>query len=431
MKDRTRKIALDAINDITRNKSYGNLAIKTSFIELSPQEKRFATRLVYGTVEKLITIDWIIANYVKKHTPATLKNILRMGTYQIYYMDSVPTRAACDTSVELANVSGKGGASGFINAVLRNIVRGKEKLILPTDDMSIMYSCPKWIVDMWIKQLGKETTECLLQYVDNKHIVVRANTLKGYTNERLEDELKKRGIKYTKGEIIKDAYKVKASFEQLDKGLFDVGLIAIQDEGSMLIAKIATDDKPKTVLDACAAPGGKTATMASMLPSAKYYATDIHKHRVELMEKQLKRLGVDAKIYRFDASEKPFELEVDCVLIDAPCSGLGTMFKQPDIKYNKSYDDIKSLHLIQLSILSNCAKSVVAGGNIIYSTCTIAKRENQEVIEKFLEENKDFEVVDINSYVDTDSAKGDIGIQLLPHVHNTVGFYICKMRKTK
>ncbi|MEX1378203.1 MAG: 16S rRNA (cytosine(967)-C(5))-methyltransferase RsmB [Eubacteriales bacterium] len=429
MKDRSRKAAFDAFNDIIKNKSYGNLVLKNSFNNLNPQEKRFASRLVYGTLEKMITIDWIIDNYVKKHAQATMKNILRLGVYQIYYMNSVPLHAACSTSVELAKYAGKGGASGFINGVLRNVARDKENLKLPDDDLSIKYSCPKWIVDMWIKDLGKEQTVALLSYEDDKGIVIRANSLKDYSSEKLETELKKRDIAYEKGKIISDAYRVDAGFEDIDIGLFDEGKIAVQDEGSMVIAKMAVEDKPEFVLDACAAPGGKTAAMASIYREGKYIATDIHPHRVEIMEKMFERLGVEAKTYRFDAAEKPFEIEVDCLLVDAPCSGLGTMFKQPDIKYNKTYEDIKELAKTQLRILNNCAKSVSAGGHLIYSTCTISKRENQDVVEKFLKENADFEIIEPKGNDILKNAFDGTGVQLMPNIHGTSGFYIAKMKR--
>ena len=429
MIDKSRKAAFDALNEITKNKSYGNLAVKTAFNNLNPQDKRFAARLVYGTVEKMITIDWVIANYVKKHTPATLKNILRMGAYQIYYMDSVPDRAACSTSVELARAVGKGGASGFINGVLRNIARKKDELKFPKDDLSIEFSCPQWIVDMWVKELGKEHTEDLLKYQDDKGIMIRPNRLKGFDNKKLEAEVNQRNISFKKGKLVEDAYRVYAPFEDIESGLFEEGKIAVQDEGSMLIAKMAVSDKPKSVWDTCAAPGGKTAAMASYYSDGEYYSTDIHKHRVELMEKMFARLNVDAKTYRFDAAEKPFEIEVDCVLVDAPCSGLGTMFKQPDIKYNKTLEDIKMLHKTQLKILKNCAKSVAAGGYLVYSTCTISKAENYDVVTRFLENNKDFEIVKPENDKVLMEAFDGIGVQLLPTKHNTSGFYIAKMRK--
>ena len=431
MRDKARKAALEALNEITKNKSYGNLAVKTAFNHLETQEKKFAARLVYGTVEKMITIDWIIDNYVNKSTKATLKNILRLGTYQIYYMDSVPSHAACSSAVELAKSAGKGGASGLVNGVLRNIARGKDGLKLPDDNLSVKYSCPNWIVDMWISELGKEEAIKLLEYIDEPGIVIRANSLKEFSADMLERELKKRGIDYQRGNIIKDAFRVEGSFEEIDEGLFEEGKIAIQDEGSMLIAQIAVQSKPKYVLDACAAPGGKTAAMAHIYRDAEYIATDIHQHRIDIMDSMFRRLGVKAKTYRFDAQEKPFEIKVDCVLVDAPCSGLGTMFKQPDIKYNKTYEDIRSLAETQFKILMNCADSVSTGGFLIYSTCTISKAENRDVVERFLKEKKNFEIVEVEYDKVLSDAFDGIGIQLMPNIHKTSGFYIAKMRKIK
>jgi len=311
--------------------------------------------------------------------------------------------------------------------VLRNIARNKDTLEFP-DDMSVKYSCPKWMIKMWTDELGKEECERLISYEDDNAIVIRANRLKGFSSNQLEDELNKRNIDFVKGNIYKGAYRIKASFEDIEQGLFDEGKIAIQDEGSMVIANIAVEDKPKYVLDACAAPGGKTAAMADINPNAQYFATDIHPHRVKLMEKMFERLDVDAKTYRFDATEKPFEPSVDCILVDAPCSGLGTMFKQPDIKYNKSYEDIKELAKMQLKILKKCSESVIAGGYLVYSTCTISKTENYNIVEKFLKDNNDFEIIKPTDKVLVDAFDG-IGVQLLPHVHATSGFYIAKMKR--
>jgi len=431
MIDKSRKAAYEALNDITKNKSYGNLAVKTAFNHLNPQEKKFASRLVYGTIEKMITIDWVIGNYVQKKTPAALQNLLRLGAYQIYYMDSVPVHAACSTSVDLAKAMGKGGASGFINGVLRNIARGKDTLGLPEGNLSVKYSCPEWLIKMWTEELGEQETINLLSYQDYQGIVIRANRLQGYTNNMLEDELNRRGIQFERGHIVPDAYRVQAGFEELNEELFADGKIAVQDEGSMLIAKIAVDSRPRYVLDACAAPGGKTAAMADIYSDAEYFATDIHQHRVDIMEKLFERLNVNARTYRFDAADKPFEPMVDCVLVDAPCSGLGTMFKQPDIKYNKTIEDIAKLAEVQVKILENCAESVIPGGHLIYSTCTISRAENHDVVERFLKNNKDFEIVAPDNNELLMKAYDGYGIQLLPHVHMTAGFYIAKMRKTK
>ena len=431
MIDKSRKAAFEALNEITKNKSYGNLVVKTAFNHLDLQEKKFASRLVYGTVEKLITIDWIIDNYVKKSAQTTLRNILRLGVYQIYFMDSVPAHAACSSGVELAKSVGKGGASGFVNGVLRNIARGKEKFEFPEDDLSIKYSCPKWIVDMWTKELGAEQANKLLAYSGETGITVRANNLKDFSSQMLEKELKKRKIKYQRGDIVKEAFRIEASFEEIEKDFFDAGKIAIQDEGSMLAAKVAVEGRPKLVLDACAAPGGKTAAMASFYNGAEYIATDIHSHRIDIMESLFKRLGVEAKTYRFDAEQKPFEIKADCVLVDAPCSGLGTMFKQPDIKYNKTHEDIKALAETQIRILENCAESVSRGGHLVYSTCTISKAENKDVVERFLKNNQGFEIVKPEGSEILTEAFDGTGIQLMPHVHKTSGFYIARMRKIK
>lgn len=437
MIDKSRKNALTVLNEIIKTDAYSNLALKSAFYGLNPQEKRFATRLVYGTLEKLITIDWIIDNYVNKRTALTLKNILRMGTYQIYYMDSVPDRASCATSVELAKSIGKGGASGFINGVLRNISRNKDKLQFPDIkkdkilSLSVNYSFPQWLVKMWISELGEDTAIALLSHTETNDIIIRPNSAKSLTLDELKKELDNRGINYSEGHVVEDALHISASFDEIEKGLFDSGKIAIQDEGSMLIAKTVVGTNSKDVLDACAAPGGKTAAIKhfSKDKSISCYALELHKHRVDIMEKELNRLGIDAKCYRHDSSKDTFTPKVDCVLVDAPCSGLGTIFKQPDIRAKKTSEDITSLSHLQYEILENCSKSVNDNGYLIYSTCTISQRENKDIVKKFIENNPQFSIVP-PSYDNEELNKcfDGYGIQLLPSVHGTAGFYISKMK---
>lgn len=434
MKDIARKSALNAVNEIIKAGAYGNLAIKTQFNNLSEMDRRFATRLTYGTIEKLITLDWILGHYLKKTTPITVKNILRMGTYQIYYMDSVPHQAACSTSVDLAKAIGKKGASGFINAVLRNVARGKDQLSMPSNDndpvlaMSVQYSCPKWLVALWIDEMGIEATDKLLRYQPAYNITIRPNACREYTAEQLEAWLSTQSVAYIRGNLADASFKIQSSYNIIDTPLFQSGQIAVQDEGSMVIAMQTLLSNPKTVLDVCAAPGGKTAAMAHFNSTAQYYATELHKHRVELMEKQFDRLGVIAKTYRFDATKKAFDINVDVILADVPCSGLGTIHKQPDIKYAKDLQQIKDLTKIQREILNQCAEAVNAEGVLIYSTCTISKRENYDIVQDFLNTHPEFEVIPPEDPILLEAFDG-LGVQLLPYIHDTAGFYFARMRK--
>jgi len=435
MIDSARLFAFTAFDDVVRKKAYSNLAIKKAMESLEGRDKAFASALFYGTLEKLLTLDFILEKYLKTRPKPIIKNILRMGVYQLYFMDRVPDHAAVKASSDIAKKLGKQGAAGFINAVLRNAARDKASFTIPDDlselkNLSVKYSFPEWIIKMWIAQLGKKEAHKLISYQKDNLFAIYPNSLNGMTGEKLEKVLKTKKIPYEKGSLLDDVYKVGGGV--FDTDLFSNGKIAVQGEASHLAAKVAVEKAPKTVLDLCAAPGGKMAAMAHFDPDAQYIACDISQKRVNLTQKQFERLNVKAQTLCLDATKETDTLkEYDAVLADMPCSALGTVFTHPEVRYNKSEKDINAICKIQRAILENAAEYVKQGGRLIYATCTVNKRENYDIVHDFLGRNKQFKPVFPKTFygIIDDKRFDGCGVQLLPNKDGTAGFYIACLEK--
>ena len=434
MIDEARLAAFSAFDDVVRKKAYSNLALKQAVENLDTKQKAFAGALFYGTLEKLITLDFILDKYIKSNPKPIIRNILRMGVYQIHYMN-VADHAAVATSAELAKKLGKKGASGFINGVLRNAAREKEDFSIPRNlpkvkYLSIKYSFPEWIIKMWITQLGEAETQKLVSYEKDNLFSVYPNSLKGMDEKTLKKELGNEKVRYEKGALLDDIIRTDGTI--FDTDLFDAGKIAVQGEASHLAAKAAVECDPEEVLDLCAAPGGKTAAMAHFNPSAQYTACDLHQNRVDIMLKQFKRLGVNAHTMVLDAAQGIRNLgEYDAVLVDAPCSALGTVFSHPEVKYNKEQKDIAGIIKTQKAIISNAADLVKQGGRLIYATCTINYDENYGVVSEFVSRNPQFKPVFPKTFygIINDKRFDGYGTALFPHKDNTTGFYIACLEK--
>lgn len=441
MKENARHIAYDTLKNIINNGQYSNLALKEAFNKDIPkQDRAFITQLVYGTLEHLITIDYIISLYAKRHIKAAIKNILRLGVYQIYYLN-VPDSAACNESVNLAKKLGKQGAASFINAVLRNIARDKEKLIWPDRSdlikyLSIKYSYPEHIVKIFINDYGEQTAESIMSFIPDNELVIRANVTK-VTTEELVKLLENNKIELKKSGLASEALIVKNSSDLINSKLYKDGLFSVQSESSMLAAEAVCNaaqrfNKPD-VLDACAAPGGKTFYIREHLKDANVTALDIHEHRVELIKSGAKRLDlldIETKVQDVTVVNKNFTNKFDIILLDAPCSGLGVIASKPDIKYNLKESDILSIENLQESILENCKNYLKKNGIIIYSTCTILKNENERRINAFLDKNTEFTKIDIKELLHLDEKHINNGYAQLLNINTGhEGFFIAGMVK--
>jgi len=440
-----REGALKVLYQIDVKEAYSNIALgeEINNSNYSSLDKGFMTELVYGVLENLLLIDYIIQQFssvkLKKIQPWTL-NILRLGVYQIRFLDKVPPSAAVNESVNLAKKYCN-KASGFVNGILRNIIRNQDKIKLPSPEkdllkyLSVKYSHPQWMVKSFLSFYPASFVEDLLKANnETPQLNFRVNTLKT-TVVNCIGLLKEQGYEVVSNPHLEEAITIKGISNLSDLELLKKGLLYIQDFSSMLIAKIVDPRAGEFIIDVCSAPGGKTTHMAQLMENKGIIiARDIYDHKLKLIKKNAERLGIEIiKTEKFDALKEDRELfeKADRVLVDAPCSGLGIIRRKPEIKYRKQPDDIVAITELQLKILKNAARYVKNGGYLIYSTCTIDPRENGGVIEGFLSESSGFQLIDVakeyNELIPGEHKNKTI--QLYPNLHNTDGFFVAKLLK--
>ena len=429
-----RKAALQALMKVTEEDAYANLALKDCLDRLSPMEAKWATAAVYTTLDHLITLDYILGFYAKGRQKPIIRNILRLGACQALYM-GVPESAACNESVKLTKAVGKGALSGYVNGVMRSVCRGKGTLPpLPENTperISIEMSWPLWLVEEYLAQYGETFTRELLA-PQPSFMTVRPQY--PYTKEKLEKTLQTRGLAFERSALLEEAFRLKKGFDPSKEALFTEGKLTVQSESAMLVCRALGAQPGMHILDACAAPGGKTTYLASLMENrGEILAWELHPHRRELMDKTLARLGVTiAKTEVQDASMPRKELfeRFDAVLVDAPCSGLGVPGK-PDARYRKSGAMLDELHDIQLSILDQVANYVKPSGILLYATCTISKRENQDTVKAFLEAHPEYSPSRLAPFLPASlkMREEDGMLQLFPHLDGTEGFFLSRMVK--
>jgi len=384
----------------------------------------------------MLCIDHVIDQFTEgKRVHRLIRQILRLGVCQLLYFESVPESAAVNESVKLCANSSKRQLKGFVNAVLHNIARNKNGITYPDREtefekyLSVYYSYPEWLVHKYVGDYGAEFTEAMLSYRRLPATCIRANRLK-LTPAELDERLS--GFEITKGNYTADARYIRniTSIEELAE--YQNGEMTVQGESSMLVVDAAMIQKGDHVIDVCAAPGGKTAYAAQFSP-ARLHASDLHAHRVELMDKNFARLGIKAETLVMDASVPDPKLygKFDRVLVDAPCSALGLLYRKPDIKFSKNQDDTNQLVAIQQEILETCSRYVKPGGTLIYSTCTINVKENDGNIDVFLSRHKHFREKDLSAalpLIPKDRIRGG-RLQLFPHLDGIDGFFITALER--
>lgn len=425
--DVNRKTAYLTLMDVESKKSYSNIALNHQIIRNRPSSQAFVRGLVYGVLENRMLLDYYVDELVStgvKSLRNSDRTILRMGIYQLSFMDSVPEYAAVNESVVLAKKYCRGRA-GFINGVLRNYLNRRLSIKLPdrSEDLvryfSIKYSCAPWIVELWLEQYTPDFVEQMLK-ANNKipELSIRLNWMK-IMKEDLVKQLEERGFETKPGRICQNALYVKGE-NLLASELYDYGLFSIQDESSMLTAEKLDPQKGDVVIDVCAAPGGKTMAIAErMNNSGKIIAMDIYRRKLDIVDKEARRLGItNVETRSWDGTRVDSTLvdKADRVIVDAPCSGLGVLRRKPEIKYRELTEEQDLLPKKQMAILSASAKYVKPGGTLLYSTCTINPYENQRVIAGFLKKHPFF--------------KKEEMLQLMPHVNGTDGFFLCVMKKS-
>ena len=429
-----RQTAFEILNKIQRDNSYSNLALDHALdkADTDNKDKKFVSALVYGVTERRITLDYNLSLYlsqpIKKLKPEVL-TALRLGAYQILFMDKIPVSAAVNESVKLAKKNGAAFASGLVNAVLRKIISNG----LKTDgSMSVNYSAPEWLCDMWCRSYGRENAEKLLEAsfgaVDT---VLRVNTEK-IDADNLINLLAEEGFDCEIGGNVENSAVVKSGGAVHKTEAYKNGLFHVQDAASQLCCKALGVQENETVIDICAAPGGKSFTLAeNMNNTGRIISCDIYEHRLKLISDGAERLGLtNIETVRNDGNvfNPDFPL-ADKILCDVPCSGLGVIRKKPEIRFKKS-EEVDKLQDLQYSIMCISSRYLKIGGVMVYSTCSLNPNENEKIVEKFLTEHDNFEGVrvlsDISRYgVDTDY------LTLMPHIHGCDGFFISAVRRIK
>lgn len=438
-----REIAYKVLLDIEKNKNYSNMAINKHFkdVELSNQDRGLATEIIYGVIENKYYIDYMIDKLSKVKTNKMeiyVKTLLRMGIYQIMFLNSISDYAAVNETVNLAKKKNS-KVSGFINGILRNVIRQKETIgaIKVKDDidyLAIKYSYDKWMIRNWMIHFGREFTEELLEANSQRpSIYLRTNTLK-ITRDELIEKLEKQNIKASKVSVVDEAIKVENLKDIENNSIYKEGLFTVQDISSMLVGKVMNPEENSLVLDVCSAPGGKTTHMATLMNNTgQVVSRDIYEHKLKLIKASCKRLNLtNVNVEEYDAMkiDKDSIGKFDYVLADVPCSGLGIIRRKPEIKY-KEKEEFRDLPPIQNKILENASKYVKKGGTLIYSTCTIQDSENIDVINEFLQKNKNFELAPINEVkVDLDNQEKGY-MKIYPNIHEMDGFFISKLIRVR
>lgn len=432
--DNPRELALKSLVKFDTSAVFSNLEINTVLSRASLDEKDAGlyTILFLGVLENKMLLDYVIEHYSSiplSKIEATEINILRLGIYQLYFLDKIPDYSAVDECVSLAPKKTK----GFINAILRSFIRDEKKIELPCEKwhrVSILHSFPMQLIELLIDSYGENIAyDIITKSQANSELCLRVNTLKTSVSEILE-ALKIKGADPKASSYAKDIIKCSIQTSKI-KDLIESGLVFVQDESSRICTLALGAQPNETIADVCACPGGKTFSVAiDMQNKGQILASDLHQNKLSLITKTAQRLGIDIiSVKEQNAKENVSEYndKFDRVLCDVPCSGLGIIFKKPDIKY-KDINSIKGLPSVQLDILSNCSKYVKIGGTLVYSTCTIVKEENEKNIISFLEQNPNFETVDF----EIGGAKSENGMYtFLPHITKTDGFFVAKLKRVK
>lgn len=447
-----RVLAVKVLGQITEEEAYADIALNRAMRanSLTSPDRAFLTELVYGTVKNLRYVDYLLSRFstrpVTKLDPE-LRNLCRLGLYQIYLLEHIPNPVAVYETVEAAKSLVHKGALGFLNGLLRTAVRKVAQVHLPEDlseRLGVLHSHPQWLVDLWVERWGFEETERLC--VANNQIpplTLRVNTLRAQ-RETLLEELFQLGIKAEPAQLTPDGIILKQGVSVPNLDALNRGDCQVQDVGSMLVAHLVDPKPGDVVLDACSAPGGKTTHMAQLMgDKGAIVAADVNQARLSLVRENCLRLGVGIVETEVQDAALLFEREewhghFDKVLVDAPCSGLGVLRRRADSRWRREKEDLVELPRLQKAIISGAAEMVKPGGILVYSTCSIQPEENQDVVEWFLKRNPGWQVDDFHahlelaaefgSYLGGSNANLDKFLFLYPHREGTDGFFAARLR---
>jgi len=441
LKKNPRWVSSQIITRVENTDSYLDKLIENEFKSdnLNDKDKKLLNELTNGVIRNKLRIDWVIKQFYKgdfiKISPV-IKNTLRVAIYQFLFCDKIPEYAIVNEAVESIKLAINEKQSKLVNAILRNILRQKDKINFPDPDkdrimyLSIYHSHPDWLVKRWVDRYGYDSTEIMLIHNNKpKDTSIRINFLK--TNrEKLELELISKKIKFERTELSDRFLTIKNLGELNTLDFFTNGEIYIQDISAGLPVILLDPQEGERIIDFCAAPGGKTTFIAELMKNkGEIIAIDVYDKRLKILEENSNRLGISIiKPIAYDARTVTLDM-ADRVLVDAPCSGFGTLSKKPDIKWKQNIQQIEKLNQLQYEILCNASRHVKMGGVLVYSTCTIEPEENENIINKFLESHTNFEIENASNFVSSFVVNEQGFIQTLPHIHKIDGSFAARLRR--
>lgn len=461
----SREVALEILCRVEEEKAFAKILLDHSLqrYNFNDRDRAFLTELVYGTLRWRKQLDWIVKQSSSRklsRLSLVIRNILRLGAYQLVHLDRVPVWAAVNESVELARKYSRPGMVRLVNALLRSLVRKKDDISYPDLEknplthIAIKYSHPEWVVSRWMEILGvKETLELCQANNQVPPLSIRVNTLK-VSREELESWLKREDIEVERSIVVPEGLRIHGYPPLTSLEAFRRGWFQMQDESSILVGHIVAARPKETVIDACSAPGGKTTHLAALMENqGKIIALDVYPHKLKLVESACQRLGVTIVETRLTNVQQPipeFKEIADRVLVDAPCSNLGVFRRRADARWNIDPQRASLLPNLQLEILENVSCWVRPGGVLVYSTCTIEPRENQELVRQFLNKHREFSLENIQTYLPEVAAQNDAlreetlkfrslitsavqdsMLQTYPHRHGIDGFFIARLRRSR
>ncbi|MEH7435961.1 16S rRNA (cytosine(967)-C(5))-methyltransferase RsmB [Neobacillus drentensis] len=443
-KNNVREIALDLLTTIEKNQSYSNLLLNTTIekSELSQKDVGLLTELTYGTLQRKMALDFYLNPFIKdnKKLADWIHHLLRLTLYQMVYLDRIPDRAAIYEAVDIAKKRGHKGIASLVNGVLRSIQRkglpSLNEISDPNKRLAMETSHPEWLVTRWVNQFGFDKTKEMCEINLTAPMQTARVNLTKISRDECVALLEEDGFQIEKSPIIPEAIRcLKGNLASTIS--FKYGMFTIQDESSMLATYALGAEKNEFVLDACAAPGGKSTHIAEkMNNTGEVISVDLHQHKVRLINDNARRLGLEnIKTSVSDSrhlQDKFKDVLFDRILLDAPCSGLGVMRRKPDMKYTKTEKDLERLSTIQQDLLKSVSPLLKKGGILVYSTCTVDKEENENTVMKFLENNPDFEPDLTFKNRMPEAVQPFItgyDLQVFPQDFGSDGFYIAVLKK--
>ena len=437
-----RELALQTLTDILIDGAYSNHALSEQIEknELTVQDKNFMTELVYGTLQHEQLLNFYVTPFFNGKVKAWVRILIQMTLYQMLFLDSVPEHAAISEAVKIAKKRGGQFNGKLVNAILRELTRtplpSLDTIKDEAERLAVETSHPLWLIKLWSKQFGWEKTIQMARANNERvNVTIRVNGVRG-TREELKQKLESEGITCEYGNLSQDALVILKG-NVIKTKAFEQGWFYVQDESSMLVARALKPKHHSKVLDTCSAPGGKTTHVAELMrQTGTVYAHDVYEHKIKLIEDNVKRLGltnVVATLQDATTLNERYESDsFDAVLVDAPCSGLGILRRHPEVKITKQPSDLDEIMMIQKKILNTVAPLVKVGGTLVYSTCTVNRKENDKMVGQFLAQHPEYELdptlVNRLPEVLHEQTKNGM-VQLFPGDYQTDGFFIACLKR--